>query len=72
MRSLLLRIFVWFWLAMAVVFGLVSIGLAWKNDQDTPGEQQSQAASQHRGAQRPVPMMAKAHQEMFLKMPCCD
>ena len=29
----------WYWLVMAVLFGAVSIGLAWKHDHDTPGDQ---------------------------------
>jgi hypothetical protein len=29
----------WYWLAMGVIFGLVSIGMAWKNDQNKPGDQ---------------------------------
>lgn len=29
----------WYWLVMAVLFGAVSIGLAWKHDRDTPGDQ---------------------------------
>lgn len=29
----------YYWLLMTVVFGAVSIGLAWKRDQNTPGDQ---------------------------------
>ena len=36
----------WYWLAMGVVFGLVSIGLAWKRDLDTPGDQSGQIRKQ--------------------------
>ena len=36
----------WYWLAMGVVFGLVSIGMAWKNDQDTPGDQSGRVKKQ--------------------------
>lgn len=36
----------WYWLLMAVVFGAVSIGLAWKNDQDTPGDQSDRVKKQ--------------------------
>jgi len=36
----------WYWLAMAVVFGAVSIGLAWKSDQDTPGDQSNRVKKQ--------------------------
>ena len=36
----------WYWLAMGVVFGVVSIGLAWKNDQDTPGDQSGRVKKQ--------------------------
>ena len=36
----------WYWLAMAVVFGAVSIGLAWKSDQDLPGDQSSRVKKQ--------------------------
>jgi hypothetical protein len=36
----------WYWLAMAVVFGAVSIGLAWKNDWDTPGDQSGRVKKQ--------------------------
>jgi len=36
----------WYWLAMAVVFGAVSIGLAWKSDRDTPGDQSSRVKKQ--------------------------
>ena len=36
----------WYWLAMAVVFGAVSIGMAWKNDQDTPGDQSDRVKKQ--------------------------
>jgi len=36
----------WYWLVMAVVFGAVSIGLAWKKDQDTPGDQSHRVKKQ--------------------------
>ena len=36
----------WYWLAMAVVFGAVSIGLAWKRDQDLPGDQSARIRKQ--------------------------
>ena len=36
----------WYWLLMAVVFGAVSIGLAWKNDQDAPGDQSGRVKKQ--------------------------
>lgn len=36
----------WYWLLMAVVFGAVSIGLAWKKDQDTPGDQSGRVKKQ--------------------------
>lgn len=36
----------WYWLAMAVVFGAVSIGLAWKDDRDTPGDQSHRVMKQ--------------------------
>jgi hypothetical protein len=36
----------WYWLAMAVVFGIVSIGLAWKDDRDTPGDQGGRVVKQ--------------------------
>lgn len=36
----------WYWLVMAVVFGVVSIGIAWKNDQDTPGDQSERVKKQ--------------------------
>ncbi|MCK9996603.1 MAG: hypothetical protein KAH56_10055 [Candidatus Krumholzibacteria bacterium] len=36
----------WYWLAMAVVFGGVSIGLAWKSDQDIPGDQSTRVKKQ--------------------------
>ncbi|MEN8007154.1 MAG: hypothetical protein ABFS42_09065 [Candidatus Krumholzibacteriota bacterium] len=36
----------WYWLAMAVIFGVVSIGLAWKSDQDTPGDQSGRVMKQ--------------------------
>lgn len=36
----------WYWLAMAVVFGAASIGLAWKSDQDTPGDQSERVKKQ--------------------------
>lgn len=36
----------WYWLAMAIVFGVVSIGLAWKSDQDTPGDQSGRVKKQ--------------------------
>lgn len=36
----------WYWLVMAVIFGAVSIGLAWKKDQDTPGDQSGRVQKQ--------------------------
>jgi MFS family permease len=36
----------WYWLAMAVIFGGVSIGLAWKDDRDTPGDQSERVKKQ--------------------------
>ncbi len=36
----------WYWLAMAVVFGAVSIGLAWKSDKDLPGDQSGRVKKQ--------------------------
>lgn len=36
----------WYWLTMGVVFGAVSIGLAWKNDRDTPGDQSGRVIKQ--------------------------
>lgn len=36
----------WYWLAMGVVFGIVSTGLAWKHDQDTPGDQSHRVKKQ--------------------------
>ena len=36
----------YYWLLMAVVFGAVSIGLAWKRDQDTPGDQSDRVKKQ--------------------------
>jgi hypothetical protein len=36
----------WYWLMMAAVFGAVSIGLAWKNDHDTPGDQSGRVKKQ--------------------------
>lgn len=36
----------WYWLAMGFVFGIVSIGLAWKDDQDTPGDQSNRVKKQ--------------------------
>jgi hypothetical protein len=36
----------YYWLLMAVVFGAVSIGLAWKRDQDLPGDQSERVRKQ--------------------------
>jgi MFS family permease len=36
----------WYWLLMAVLFGAISIGLAWKSDQDTPGDQSGRVKKQ--------------------------
>jgi cell division protein FtsW (lipid II flippase) len=36
----------WYWLAMGVIFGLVSVGMAWKNDQDLPGDQSGRVKKQ--------------------------
>lgn len=36
----------WYWLAMGVVFGIVSIGMAWKDDNDTPGDQSTRVKKQ--------------------------
>lgn len=36
----------WYWMCMAVVFGAVSIGMAWKKDQDTPGDQSDRVRKQ--------------------------
>ena len=36
----------WYWLAMGAVFGAVSIGLAWKDDRDTPGDQSGRVKKQ--------------------------
>ena len=36
----------WYWLVMAIVFGAVSIGLAWKRDQDIPGDQSGRVMKQ--------------------------
>jgi MFS family permease len=36
----------WYWLAMGFIFGGVSIGMAWKNDQDTPGDQSGRIIKQ--------------------------
>jgi len=36
----------WYWLAMALVFGLVSVGMAWKSDQETPGDQSDHVRKQ--------------------------
>jgi len=42
----------WYWIAMGVIFGAVSIGMAWKNDRDTPGDQSDRVIKQamHWGA----------------------
>ncbi len=42
----------WYWIVMAILFGGVSIGLAWKHDQDTPGDQSHRVKKQalHWGA----------------------
>jgi MFS family permease len=36
----------YYWILMALVFGAVSIGLAWKRDQDTPGDQSHRVKKQ--------------------------
>ena len=36
----------YYWLLMAVVFGAVSIGLAWKRDHDLPGDQSDRVRKQ--------------------------
>ena len=36
----------WYWLAMAVVFGIASVGLAWKRDKDMPGDQSARIRKQ--------------------------
>lgn len=36
----------YYWLLMAIVFGAVSIGLAWKRDQDLPGDQSDRVKKQ--------------------------
>jgi len=37
---------IWYWLVMAIVFGAVSVGLAWKTDQDTPVDQSQRVKKQ--------------------------
>jgi hypothetical protein len=36
----------WYWLAMAVLFGVVSTIMAWKKDQDLPGDQSDRVRKQ--------------------------
>lgn len=36
----------WYWLAIAVIFGIASITLAWKRDQDMPGDQSDRIRKQ--------------------------